>query len=326
MAQTAEAVLVSDPAGAQSEIITAPAAGAGGQVIQLADGRAGVVSGADASSDAYASGDLITVYTSGRFSVLRTASINLLAGGRAYWDRSANTATFTNASGDYFMGRVVEDSLAAASLVIVDLNVEPSYQIELHKGQWNNTNTLGLGVTKVAEGSSVLAGAFDAVAEVALAAIYSVDTIPIADLGIVELKVAIYDIGDDAALDYSFGIANGAGADMDAVTEAVLFHLDGNDATIFCESDDGTTEVAATTSTIDCVDDTYFELWIDCRNIDDIQLYIDAVNVLPASVFKLDAATGPLFVLAGHAEKTSNDTTAEFRVEFARARSTDIAV
>ena len=77
--------------------------------------------------------------------------------------------------------------------------------------------------------------------------------------------------------------------------------------------------------TVDAVDDTYFEVWIDCRNIDDIQLYIDGVNVLPASVFKLDAATGPMLPIC-HVEKTSNDTTADVRVEFMRMRSADLAV
>jgi len=40
-----------------------------------------------------------------------------------------------------------------------------------------------------------------------------------------------------------------------------------------------------------------------------VQLYVNAVNVLPVSVFRLDAATGPLGLLA-HVEKTTGTATA----------------
>jgi predicted RecA/RadA family phage recombinase len=326
MAQTAEAIMLEAPGGLQTEQITAPAAGASGQVLQLDDGRAAVVLGADASSTAYASGDKITVATNGRWRVLKTASINLLTGGNVYWDRSANKADFHAANGDFHMGKAATDAAAADATVDVDLNQKPSYQIELGVTPFTNAATNGLGTLQNMVGSHVYTLAFDAVAEAAKADLLSDDAIPVADLGIAELRVAVYDKGDDAALDINYGIANATHAsDADSITEAVFFHLDGNALDINAESDDGTTEVAATDTTVDAVDDTFHEVWIDCRNIDDIQLYIDGVNVLPASVFKLDAATGPMKLLV-HIEKTSNDTTADLRVDFARMRSTDLAV
>lgn len=324
MAQTAEAVTVLDPT-AHSRVITAPAAGAAGQVLQLADGKAGVVIGADASSDAYASGDLVTVQVGGVYSFLKTASICLLKGGKAYWDRSANKVHFRPQSGDFFIGTIAKDALAADATVEVDLNVVPEYAIELGKGQWTNGATDGLGVTLVAEGSPLLKLAFDAVAEVGMAALYSVDTVPVADGPIFEGKVAIYDIGDDAALDINFGLANGTHAtDADAITESVFIHLDGTALDINVESDDGSTEVNATDSTIDAVDDTYFEVWIDCRDLSDVKVYVDGVDAgaLASETLVLSAATGPLLPIA-HIEKTNNDTTADVRVEFMRVRSTD---
>jgi predicted RecA/RadA family phage recombinase len=295
-------------------------------VIQLDDGRAAVVLGADASSSAYASGDKITVATNGRWRMLKTASINLLTGGNVYWDRSANKADFHAASGDFFAGKVAADAAAADATVDVNLNVKPSYQVELGVTPFTSAATNGLGTLQNMVGSHVYTLAFDAVAEAAKADLLSDDSIPVADLGIAELRVAVYDIGDAAALDINVGIANATHAtDADAITEAVFFHLDGTALDINAESDDGTTEVAATDTTVDAVDDTYFEVWIDCRNIDDVQLYIDGVNVLPASVFKLDAATGPMKLLV-HVEKTSDDTTADVRVDFARMRSADLAV
>lgn len=308
-----------------TEEVLAPAAGACGQVLQLADGRAGVVHGADASSDAYASGDTVTVATGGQWTLAKTADISLLAGGKAYWDRSANKVHFRPESGDFFIGRIVKDAAAADTTCVVDLNVSPSYQIELGVTQFTNTAVNGLGTLQNTVGSHIYTLAFDAVAEAAKAELISVDSIPVADLGICEIRLAVYDKGDDAALDINYGLANDTHAtDADSITESVFFHHDGNALDIKAESDDGTTEVAATDTTVDAVDDTYHEVWIDCRDIDDIQLYIDGVNVLAASVFKLNAATGPMKVLI-HVEKTSNDTTADLRVDFARMRSTDMA-
>lgn len=319
----AEAVLKKEPC-AYTVTVTAPAAGASGQVIQLADGRAGVVVGANSASDAYAAGDLITVAVAGQYTVAKTASVVLLDGGRAYWDRSANSATFTQASGDFYLGCVVGDAAASAGGVVVDLNRKPEYRIELGKGKWANGATNGLGVTQTALGGTGVTLSFDAVAEAAMAAIYSVDTVPVADGPIFEGRFAIYDIGDDAALDISIGLANGTHAtDFDSVTESVLFHLDGNSLVINGESDDGTIENAAATTGTSAVDDTFFEVWIDCRNIASCKLYIDGVQKLSGTTFNLSAATGPLLPIV-HIEKTSNDTTADVRVDWMGVRTTDL--
>ncbi len=60
-------------------------------------------------------------------------------------------------------------------------------------------------------------------------------------------------------------------------------------------------------------------MWFDLRNPADIQVYINGVNRLPDSVFKLDAATGPLKQLV-HLEKTSSTDTYELDVEFMGTR------
>jgi hypothetical protein len=125
------------------------------------------------------------------------------------------------------------------------------------------------------------------------------------------------------------GIANATHAsDADTIAESVFLHVDGADTNgavnILAESDDGTTEVAATDTTVDFAAGTPFEFRIDCRDLTDIQIYINGVNVLPASVFKLNAATGPLKLLA-HIEKGANDTLADVRVHHLAIRTTDLA-
>lgn len=324
MSQTAKAVLYSDVGGCVTEEVTAPAAGEYGDVIQTADGKAAVVMGADKSSSAISSGDTITVAKTGQFKCLKTSSVVLLAGGKAYWDRSAEKADYHAASGDFYLGRIVEDAGSSDTEVIVELNVEPWYPVELGTGQWTTAATEGEGVSLVAEGGSTLKLSFDAVAEEAMAALYSVGTVPCADGPIFEGKIAIYDIGDDAALDINFGLANGTHAtDFDSVTESCVFHLDGSALSINAESDDGTTEVNATDTNVDAVEETYAEYWIDARDLTDIAMYVDGVQVLSNTTFKLDDATGPLKPII-HLEKTSNNTTADVRVEWMRVRSTDL--
>ena len=89
---------------------TADAAYSAGDVIQLRDGRAGVV------SNDVASGGVVGVWVSGIFKFLKTTSMVLLNGGRAYWDHSANKVHFARVSDrDFFqVGKPYTASLALA--------------------------------------------------------------------------------------------------------------------------------------------------------------------------------------------------------------------
>jgi len=194
--------------------------------------------------------------------------------------------------------------------------------------RWTKTETNGLGVIDSDEANGVVKFSFDAVDEAATAALYldnspfDVDCNPI-----VEFILAVFDKGDDAALDINFGLANDTHAtDADSITESVFFHLDGNDLSLKAESDDGTTEVAATDTTLDLVDDQYGRFKIDASDTSDVKLYaaVDKddsyTRVLSSTTFKLNNATGPLTPIV-HVEKTSNDTTADVRVDRIRVQA-----
>lgn len=320
---TSEATYSADPEVLDS---VAAVARALGEVIQMADGRAGVVQGLKA----VAIGDPLAVRVSGVVTVAKTVDICFLDGGKVYWDRSANAAHFRPQSGDFLIGTAHGDAAAAALTMQVNLNVRQNNLIDFdgNPGEvlWTSEATEGVGVTPATLAAPTMLS-FDAVAEVAQAALFPTLTehhVPVADGPILEMEVAVYDIGDNAALDITFGLANGSHAtDFDVVTEAVVFHLDGTALAILAESDDGTTEVAATDTTKLLVDDSFSEFWIDARDLTDIQLYVNGVNVLPASVFKLDAATGPIFPIV-HIEKTNNDTVADVRVKRISLRTTDL--
>ena len=289
--------------------ITAPAALTSGQVLQLADGRAGVV----ASLNAVASGDITAISVVGQFRVAKTASINILDGQEVWWDVSENTATYAEVLGDFPIGVAVGDSLAAATTVVVRLNETIRPKIELGRGGWTKEATLGLGVDVVAEKGDIRM-LFDATAEIAQAAYLSTTVIDVDDGPILEGLIAIFDIGDNAALDINFGLAVGShGTDFEAIAEFVTFQLDGNSLNIMAHSDDGTTDVAPVDTTKDAVDNTYAFFQIDCRDKADIQLYINGINVLPGTTFTLAAFSGNLLAIV-HIEKTSNDVLADVRI------------
>lgn len=316
---TAEATLYKD-ALANTRDITAPEALSCGEIMQTEDGRAGVTAGLVGVADA-AQAALITA---GQFTVAKIVTKAICAGSEVWFDRSASTATPIRTADSFYLGVAVDDAATTASTCVVDLNLKPNYLIEMGKGQWTTAETDGLGVTALPGGNEVKL-AFDTATEAAMAAIYSADTIPAADGAIFEADVAIYDIGDNAAVDFAVGVANGTNAtDFDSVTESAVIHLDGSSLNICAESDDGSTEVAATDTTVDAVDDTYFHVLIDCRDIDDIQFHIDGVPVLGDSTFKLDAATGPFLAIA-HLEKSSDDSPADLRIKNMTMRATDLA-
>lgn len=291
---------------------TPAAAVTGGEVLQLPDGRAGV-----APRD-IATGVLGAIETGGIHRVAKTASINILDGGRVYWDHSANTATFRSVNDrDFFIGVAVGDSLAAATYVDVNLNVQQRVTIDALNGPSLSvavgTQALGGFLPPQLHGGS-RALSLTATSEAQKIDILSVDAVAVASNPIFEGQFRFATNGSGSASDFSFGLANATSAtDADAITESIFIHTDGGSLNLYAESDDGTTEVAATDTTVDftagaAVTDRV-EVWIDCRDPADCQIYINGVLMLTATLFVLTAAAGPLKALA-HLEKTTGTETA----------------
>lgn len=297
---------------------TSDAAYVAGDVIQLRDGRAGVV------SVDVASGGIVGVYVEGIFKFQKTTSMVVLIGSRLYWDDSASKVHLLHrADRDFFVGTAMEDATSSATTVKVNLNVLVQDRLSLASGFVSvPINTAGfpfvhgagdgcnLGFSATAEAQKVDALSFRGFAPAAIA--------------IVDALVCINTNGDATATDLNVGLASGTHAtDADSIAESLFVHIDGNSANIYLESDDGTTEVAATDTTVDFTAGTPFLVQWDLRNTSDIQAYIDGVNVLPASVFKLNAATGPLKLLA-HFEKTSDDSPGNVSVLRLEARTAQV--
>lgn len=293
----------------------------GGQVLQILDGRAAV-----AATD-IASGVKGAVQVRGVARLAKTASIVLLKGGRVYWDHSANAAHFKPANDrDFFVGIVATDAASSDTTVDVVLNVPQALLIDV------NQHAFRTAVVKTVVGSTTVEvpdvksrGGSHSLILGTTAEAQKVDLLSVRGFApganvIVEGIVTVLTNSDNAAGDFNIGIANATHAtDADAITESCFIHTDGNSLNINAESDDGTTEVAATDTTLDFAVGTPFEFWIDARDPSDIQMYIDGVLVLGSTVFKLNAATGPLKLLA-HLEKSSDDSPGEYAIDRFTAR------
>lgn len=193
---------------------------------------------------------------------------------------------------------------------------------------WTKTETNGLGVISSDEANGVLKFSFDAVAEAATAALYMANSPIDIDKGpIVEFILAVFDIGDDAALDINFGLASDTHAtDFDSVGEYIAFHLDGAALDLKAQSEDGATTVAATDTTLNLVDNQYARFKIDCTDKANCKLYANVdrdgayARVLSGTTFDMSNYSGTLTPII-HVEKTSNDTTADVRADRCRVQA-----
>lgn len=290
-----------------------------GAVIQLRDGRAAYV-----TSDC-TSGQVVGVKVTGIVKVLKTTTMVVLIGSRLFWDHSANKAHLLHRNDrDFFLGTAVEDATSSATTVLVNLNAKPVSATSFLHGGFASVPINTAGFPFVAgTGEGCILG-FSATAEAQKVDALSLQGFAPAAIPIVEALICVNDGGDAAALDLNIGIANGTHAtNADTITESLFIHIDGNAVDILAESDDGTTEVAATDTTVNYTAGTPFLAQWDLRDLSDIQLYIDGVNVLPASVFKLNAATGPMKLLC-HMEKTSDDTPGNVSIGYIGARTAQV--
>lgn len=287
----------------------------GGQVIQVIGGRAGVVLRDKAATTAATNA---TVAMEGIFSIPKTSGVVILAGGRVFWDHSANEGTYKPVNDrDFYVGVAMADAASTDTAVRVNLNTQQATEIDLLRDAVLSVATGtaaagGFGLPAVYGGSRGLS--LTATNEAQCVDMLSVDRRAVASKGIAEFIVRLGANGSTSAVDINVGVANGTSTtDADAVTEHVLFHIDGGALDILAQSKDGTTTVTATDTTIDATAGSAvanrFEFWIDFRDPTSVKLYINGARVLSGTTFVLTAATGPLGLLA-HVEKTSSTATA----------------
>jgi hypothetical protein len=280
---------------------------------QLPTGRVGVLD----SAVSVASGSYFDMRTDGQWTVTKAIGFSALKGGRAWWDRSARSINYKKVNDqDCYAGRFAEDASSAATVCVVDINADPPYDIDLLRDGAlcipTGTQAVGgFGLPKVLGNARMLE--LTATNEAQCIDIFSVEFI---------FRVPVN--GSTSAVDFSAGIANGTSTtDADAITEHVLFHIDGGSLAINAQSKDTSTTVTATDTTVTFTAGSAVanrvEVWIDTRDPAGAVLYVNGSRVLSGTAFVLTAATGPLGLLV-HLEKSSSAATGQFVIDAARVR------
>ncbi len=294
------------------------------EVHQMPTGKAGVHD----TSASKTAGEYATYSTTGEFTLTKASGFVALKGGRAYWDHSANNVSYKKVNDrDFYVGRFAEDSASGDVTCVVDLNADPPYDIDLARDPCLSTFVgtaaaggfgypVALGGTRIFE--------LSATSEAQKVDLLSVDGFAKGANAIVEGAFRVLSDGAGTNTDVSLGVANGTHAsDADSIAESIFIHLDGNNTNINCESDDGTTEVAATDTTLDYTEGSAVanrvEFWMDLRNPADVQMYVNGALVLGSTVFNVDASSGPWFLLA-HVEKSSSSDTYKMALDWLRVR------
>ncbi len=302
--------------------LVAAAAVAGGEVYQLPDGRAGVHSALNAAS----ANDTVNFVTEGQFTVTKTTSQVWIDGAPIWWDHSANSATCVPplTDKDFYLGTAGADAASADTTGTVNLNVKPTYIYDVHEDGGDTAVVLTAGSPYLySRGGSIEAG-FSAIAEAQKLDILSKRSFPLGSNWILEAVIDVVTNADADVGDLNVGVANATHAsDADSITESAFFHFDmGADLNLDAESDDGTTEVAATDTTIDWVVGTPIHLVIDGRDPSSLKYYVNGARVLSGTTFDISAATGPLKALF-HLEKSSNDSPGVVQLDMMRVRITE---
>jgi predicted RecA/RadA family phage recombinase len=289
---------------------TADAAVSVREVWQLSDGRAAVYAGRDTGG----SGTKQDFTTDGHYTMPKASGFVGISGSKAYWDHSANNVSFRKVNDrDFYLGTFVGDTASGDASCVVNLNNLPRRDIVLSRDGFKSVlvgtpAAGGFGYPVNLGGSLVFE--LTSTSEAQKVDALSTDGFAVAANWIVEGDVRVISDGAGSNPDFTIGVANGTHAsEFQTVGEFVALHLDGNAVDIFAESDDGSTDVAPTDTTVNYSEGSEvanrFHFLLDGRNPSDVQVYVDGVLVLGATVFTLAAAVGPLFLVV-HLEKTSS--------------------
>lgn len=299
-------------------------------VQQMPDGSAGVFDSAIGAS----SGDFVDWSTNGTFTILKDTTTNILKGGRVYWDRSAGLATFRKINDrDFYLGRAVQDEALANPTVQVELNVDPPYDIDLARDSFITAlvGTQALGGFALNRRGGAHDIVISATNEAQKADMLAIDGFAAGGANaIIEFAFCVPSDGAGTVVDINVGIASATHAtDFDSIAQYLAMHLDANNTAIRFQSKDGTTTVASTDSTTTYTEGqsnasgTRKEIWFDMRNAADVQVYVDGVNVLPATVFDVSAAASTWRPIV-HIEKTASTDAYEFQLDWHRTRFAEV--
>jgi hypothetical protein len=293
-----------------------------GQGIQLPDGRAAGVEGLNVPGI----GQDITGLTMGRVRLQLTSGITILDGGKVYFSYANRKANYCRAlnSRDFYVGRAVGDADTVNGTVDVQLNIDPRFDLDAALDPWASvlvgTQAVGgFGYPYRRGGAQGLVLA--ATNEAEKVDILGIDSF-VAGGGnaIIEAAVTVNNGDAGTAAIFNIGIASGTHATaVTSIAQYLTLKIGGNSTTIYLQSSDGTNSQAAISTTLTYTTSTRFEVWFDLRNPAAVAIYINGVQALSATTFNISAAASAWKLLA-HLVKTATTDTADFQVDWFRAR------
>lgn len=303
---------------ANSVELTLAAAVAAGKIVQLPEGRAGVYGGTFGSNGGV-QGETVALRTDGQYTVTKRTGEVWLDGDPLWWDHSALVATCLEPIGssdrDFFIGVSVGDAASDDASGTCNLNVEPAWIIDTNRDNGDTVLVKTAGAPYLFNRGGVLAGGFDTTAEVQKFDWLSDRGFAVGSNWVAEILLEVATAPDNAAVDVDVGVASATHAsDFEAIAEFAAFHLDGDNQDLDAHSDDGTTDVAPTDTTVNWTTGTPLRLKLDGRNPSDVKFYAEGVEQLSgtANLGNLAAAVGPLKAIV-HAEKTADDSPLELK-------------
>lgn len=308
----------------QNVRVTAVNAVAVGEVRQLPGGLCGA--SAD-PSQAYNAGDRVDFATDGSWVMPKNPAVNLLDGGRAFWDFANARIDYkrSNNARDFFAGRLVGDALAGASTCTVQINANPPDAYDLARDPFYcapvGTQALGGflpaqrfgGAVKLKLSSTNEAQKVDALGK----SPGWLGTGP----AVVELAVEVVSLGAGATPVLCVGVASGTHATaVTSVAQYLVARVNGNSTAIQVEASDGTTTVAPTNTGAALTVGARFEVWFDLRTPSAAAVYVNGLRVLSGTAFNLGAAASAWLPLA-HLVKTASADVFEADVDWLRVRT-----
>jgi hypothetical protein len=309
---------------AANEIRTTLGAALGaGEIWQLKSGQAAYYD----SSTAASSGDKQYLRTDGQVTVTKTNGVVILDGQEVFWDHSAGSATYQALNDrDFSLGVAVGDWVSGDTQMLVNVNVKPTYLVDLSRDAFISAR---VGTVAVSGCNIFRRGGAHNFIHSSTNEAQKLDALSVNGFApganwIVEGAFRVPSDGAGTVVDVNLGIGSATHAtDADSIAEHLFLHLDANNTNINLQSKDGTTTVTAADTTLDYTEGSALSTRVffqfDGRDPADIQCYINGALALGASVFRLDNAVGPLFLLA-HSEKTASTDTYELALDFLRVR------
>lgn len=283
-----------------------------GTVLELPDGRVGV------TVDEYRTGDTIYAYMAGRYRSAKLPEDTFHRGSMCYWSPADLKARSFLEQGTFPVGSVYSDSIVGAETVDYWLNEIPRTEASLRAGLWGEIDNDGIMMAR--PGGSVLFGTTGA-NRLETAAIYSFRSVQVFPKGMYVDFIGLIETLGASDIVFNVGITdelNVNGWDLSTYRASCRFAAPSLE--MFCQSNDIMNNVSPQPTGFIATPGQAFFVWIDARNLADVQFFVNGSRVLGDTPFSLAGAASHLLRPAAMLSKPRSQETSRVIVSELSAR------